>query len=179
LPAAATPTFLPAPGIYTSAQSVSLADTTTGAVIHYTLNGSTPTANSAVFTPGTPIAVTSTTTINAIAVAAGYSNSADAAGTYTINLPSAATPTFSPLPGSYTTAQSISLSDLTPDAAIYYTTNGTTPSASSTLFTAGTPIAYDDQRDRNRDRVFKQCSCHRGIHISRVGFGSVGGVERE
>lgn len=141
LPAAATPTFLPAPGIYTSAQSVSLADTTTGAVIHYTLNGSTPTANSAVFTPGTPIAVTSTTTINAIAVAAGYSNSADAAGTYTINLPSAATPTFSPLPGSYTTAQSISLSDLTPDAAIYYTTNGTTPSASSTLFTAGTPIA--------------------------------------
>ncbi|MGD0939872.1 MAG: chitobiase/beta-hexosaminidase C-terminal domain-containing protein [Terracidiphilus sp.] len=141
LPAAATPTFSPAPGIFTVAQSVSLSDTTTGAVIHYTVDGSTPSANSTVFTPGTPIAVNSTTTINAIGVAAGYSNSAVATGTYTINLPAAATPTFSPAPGSYTNEQSVSLADTTPGAQIHYTVDGSTPSVNSTLFTAGTPIA--------------------------------------
>jgi glucosylceramidase len=141
LPAAATPTFSPLPGTFTSVQSVSLAATTTGAVIHYTVDGSTPTANSTVFSAGTPIAVNATTTINAIAVASGYSNSAVATGTFTINLPQAATPTFSPLPGSYTTAQSVSLADTTTGAEIRYTVDGSTPSGNSTLFTAGTPIA--------------------------------------
>ena len=141
LPAAATPTFSPTPGTYTAAQVVSLADTTTGAVIHYTVDGSTPTANSAAFTPGTPIAVNATTTINAIAVASGYSSSAVATGTYTIDLPAAATPTFLPAPGSYTTAQSVSLADTTTGAAIYYTTDGSNPTANSTLFSAGTPIS--------------------------------------
>jgi glucosylceramidase len=141
LPAAATPTFSPAPGTYTSAQSVTLSDTTTGASIYYTTDGSTPTAKSALFTAGTPIAVSATTTINAIATATGFANSAVATGTYTINLPVAATPTFSVAPGSYTSAQSVSLSDATAGASIYYTTNGSTPTSSSTLFTPGTPIA--------------------------------------
>jgi glucosylceramidase len=141
LPVAATPTFSPAPGTYTSAQSVSLSDTTTGASIYYTTNGSTPTSASTLYSPGTPIAVSATTTINAIAVAAGYANSAVATGAYTINLPVAATPTFSPAPGTYTSAQSVSLSDTTTGASIYYTTNGSAPTASSTLYTPGTPIA--------------------------------------
>ena len=47
LPAAASPTFSPAPGSYTSAQSVTLLDTTSGAVIYYTTNGTTPTVSSA------------------------------------------------------------------------------------------------------------------------------------
>ena len=44
---AASPTMSPAPGTYTSTQSVTLSDTTTGAVIYYTLNGTTPTTSSA------------------------------------------------------------------------------------------------------------------------------------
>ena len=40
LAAAATPTFNPAPGTYTTAQTVHLADTTAGATIYYTTNGS-------------------------------------------------------------------------------------------------------------------------------------------
>jgi hypothetical protein len=141
LPVAATPTFLPLPGTFTSAQSVSLSDTTTGASIYYTTDGSTPTSSSTLFNPANPIAVSSTTTINAIAIATGYANSAEATGTYTINLPVAATPTFSPAPGIYTAAQSVSLSDTTTGAAIYYTTNGSMPTASSTLFNPATPIA--------------------------------------
>ena len=66
---------------------MSLSDATAGASIYYTIDGSTPTSKSTLFTPGTPIAITATTTINAIATAAGDANSAVATGTYTLNGP--------------------------------------------------------------------------------------------
>ncbi len=81
-PAAATPTFSPAPGSYTTAQSVTLSDTTPGAVIYYTTNGATPTTNSAKYSA--PIAVGTTETIKALAVASGYANSAVASGGYVL-----------------------------------------------------------------------------------------------
>jgi len=79
---AATPTFAPTPGSYTSTTSVTLSDTTSGAVIHCTTDGTTPTASSPVCTT---VSVSGTTTINAIAVASGLSNSAVASGTYDID----------------------------------------------------------------------------------------------
>jgi hypothetical protein len=82
LPAAASPTFSPAPGSYTSAQSVTLSDTTPGWVIYYTTNGTTPTVSSATYSA--PIAVGSTETIQAMAVASGYANSTVASGSYVI-----------------------------------------------------------------------------------------------
>ena len=47
----------------------------------------------------------------------------------------AATPTFSPAAGTYSGAQSVTISDATSGATIYYTTNGTTPTTSSTKYT--------------------------------------------
>jgi len=140
-PTAAAPTFSPAPGTFTSAQSITLADTTTGASVYYTTDGSTPTAGSTIYSTTAPISVAVTTTIKAIAVATGYTNSAVASGTFTINLPAAATPTFNPAPGNYTTAQSVALSDTTTGSSIYYTTDGTNPTTASTLFSASSPIA--------------------------------------
>ena len=81
-PTCATPTFTPAAGSYISAQNVSIACTTEGSVIHYTTDGTNPTALSAVYS--SPIAVSSNTTIKAIAVADGYDNSAVASATYSI-----------------------------------------------------------------------------------------------
>ncbi len=142
LPVAATPTFSPAPGTYTSAQMVSLSDATTGASIYYTTDGSTPTASSTLFSPATPIAVSSTTTVKAIAIEAGYTNSAVASGTYTINLPVAATPTFSLAPGTYGSAETVNLSDATAGASIYYTIDGSTPTTASNLYSPAAPIAF-------------------------------------
>jgi Chitobiase/beta-hexosaminidase C-terminal domain len=84
-PQAATPTFSPAPGTYSTTQSVALADTTAGASIYYTTDGSTPTTSSTLYSPGTPIPVSSSMTIKAIAVASGFSSSAVASGTYVIS----------------------------------------------------------------------------------------------
>jgi hypothetical protein len=78
---AAKPTFSVAPGSYGSAQSVTLSDLTGGAVIHCTTDGTAPTASSPVCTT---LTVSTTTTIQAIAVAVGYNNSAVASTTYTI-----------------------------------------------------------------------------------------------
>ena len=83
-PPAASPTLSPPPGSYASAQSVTLADTTPGAVIYYTTNGTAPTLGSAQYSPGTPVSISATTTLEAIAVASGYSNSPVSGGIYTI-----------------------------------------------------------------------------------------------
>jgi Chitobiase/beta-hexosaminidase C-terminal domain len=49
--------------------------------------------------------------------------------------PTAATPHFSLAPGTYTTKQYVALSDATPGATIYYTTDGSAPSTSSPIYT--------------------------------------------
>ncbi len=131
----ATPTFSPAPGAYGSAQSVTLSDATANAVIHYTTNGTPPTPNSPVYN-NTPIPVGATTSIQAIAVLPGDNNSAIGSGTYFITiLPTAATPSFNPLPGNYSSTQTVTLSDTTPGAVIHCTTNGTMPTATSPVCT--------------------------------------------
>jgi uncharacterized protein (TIGR03382 family) len=84
-PAAATPTFTPAAGTYAAAQSVTIADATSGAAIHYTTDGSTPTTASPIYAG--VIAVNSSLTIKALATATGYAASSVAVATYTIQIP--------------------------------------------------------------------------------------------
>jgi hypothetical protein len=127
----ATPTISPAGGAYASALTATITDATPGVIIYYTTNGATPTTSSAVYS--SPISVAASETIHAIAVDAGYTNSAVASAAYAITAP-AATPTFSPAGGTYSNAQTVTISDTTPGAAIYYTTNGSTPTTSSTVY---------------------------------------------
>ena len=140
---AATPALSLAAGTYTTAQSLALGTTTAGAAIYYTLNGTTPTASSTLYTG--PITVNATETVKAVAVASGYLNSDIGAAAYTVTLPTAATPTFSPAGGSYTGAQTVTISSTTPisspNAVIYYTTDGTTPSTSSTVYAGPITVA--------------------------------------
>ena len=70
-----------------------ITDATPGAVIYYTTNGANPTASSTPYTGA--ISVSTATTVKAIAVLSGYSNSTVASAAYTIK-PSATTPTITP-----------------------------------------------------------------------------------
>lgn len=80
-PAVATPTFDPADGEYTEAQSVTITCTTEGSTIYYTTDGTEPTNQSTPYTG--VIAVSETTTIKAIAYV-GTDVSSVATATYTI-----------------------------------------------------------------------------------------------
>jgi hypothetical protein len=90
-----TPTFNPPGGTYPTAQSVTLATATPGASIRYTLDGSTPTATSTLYTG--PITIAASATVNAIGLKAGLFNSAVASASYTIGT-SATCPTQSDTP---------------------------------------------------------------------------------
>jgi hypothetical protein len=131
-PQTATPTFSVPTGTYTTPQTVMISDTTSGASIYYSTDGSTPTTNSAVYAG--PIIISSSGTLQAIAMAGGDSVSAIASATYTINLPQPAAPVFSVPAGTYASAQTVTISDTTTGTTIYYTTNGMTPTTSSAVY---------------------------------------------
>src|SRR6266516_3725403 len=129
----ATPTFSPAGGTYTGSVTVTISDATSGATIHYTTDGSTPTTSSAVYTGA--LTFTQTTTLNAMAAAPGMTDSGVASATYTIQQQQqVATPTFSPGGGTYTASVTVTISDATSGATIHYTIDGSTPTTSSPVY---------------------------------------------
>ncbi len=133
-----TPTFDPEAGTYNETQNVTIACATDGATIYYTLDGSEPTSNSNVYSQAIP--VSSTTTINAIAMKDGMNPSNMATATYTIKV---ATPTFTPEAGTYGEVQDVTINCATSGASIYYTTDNTDPTTGSTLYD-GTAISVTE-----------------------------------
>ncbi len=77
----AAPTFSPAAGTYFSTQNVAITCATSGATIYYTTDGNDPTTSSSVYS--SPIAISQNTTVKAIGVKEGYTNSSVATATYT------------------------------------------------------------------------------------------------
>lgn len=78
---AAMPYFVPGPGAYPGPQKVSIFDETPGAQIRYTLDGSVPTASSALYGP--PVTVPCGQTLKAVAFKDRYVRSEAWPGTYT------------------------------------------------------------------------------------------------
>ncbi|HWE86674.1 MAG TPA: chitobiase/beta-hexosaminidase C-terminal domain-containing protein [Terracidiphilus sp.] len=138
LPLATAPTLSVPSGDYTSPQTLSISDTTPGAFIFYTLDGTTPTIGSARYS--TALTISQTTTVNAIAWAYGYASSSAVSATYI--LPTAVAPVFTPPAGAYTSFQSVQISSTQPDAAIYYTLDGTTPTTGSARYS--TPLTVSN-----------------------------------
>ena len=81
-PQAATPIISPAAGSYPSSVPVSITDSTGGSVIYYTTNGTTPTTSSTKYTGA--FTLTSSATVQAIAAASGFTNSAVSSAAYTV-----------------------------------------------------------------------------------------------
>lgn len=130
-PGVPAPTFSPTPGTYTTPISVSISDTQSNATIHYTTDGSLPNYNSPVYSA--PIAISTTTSFRAIATYTGMPGSPIVYATYSINLPTAPPPLFSPPPSTYGSAQNVTLSN-TANLAMYYTTDGSNPTTNSTPY---------------------------------------------
>ncbi|NLK49659.1 MAG: T9SS type A sorting domain-containing protein, partial [Candidatus Cloacimonetes bacterium] len=135
--AAAAPVFNPPAGSYPTTQHVVLSSATVGALIRYTTDGSDPSPTNGENYTGS-IVVNINQTIKAYAYKAGYEDSPIAIGTYAIGtyVPVVATPVFNPLPGNYVAPIDVTISTSTADATIRYTTDGSTPTPSSPVFTS-------------------------------------------
>ncbi len=151
----------PVAGIYTTAQIVTLTSTTSGASIHYTTDGSTPSEASPAYVG--PIAVSTSLTIKAVALRLGWEPSSIATLGYQMSFGTLADPVITPAAGVHPYGQTVTMS--APGAgSIRYTTDGTTPGVASLLYTEplGTGWIVDDQssrlpprldRERNIDRL--------------------------
>lgn len=131
----ATPSFSPSAGAVAYNTSVSISCATVDATIYYTTDNSTPTTESSTYSSA--IAITSATTIKAIAVKDGLTNSSVGSASYTIAAPSA--PTFSVPSGSIAAGTKVTI---TGTGTIRYTTNGVDPT-SSTGTVYSEPVSID------------------------------------
>lgn len=113
------------PTISISGTTATISCSTSGATIYYTLNGNTPTTSSTQYS--SPITLSGACTIKAIAVKSGMNNSSVASQSYN---PSA---TVQP-PTIYIRDLAIIMAAES-GASIYYTTDGSTPTANSTQYT--------------------------------------------
>ena len=135
------PTFSVPGGVYSTPQTVSLVNDANVNFVYFTTDGTTPTLSSAVYV--NPIPITSTTTLKAVAINQAFLQSPLTTVTYTI-VPAAATPAFSPAGGTYLSAQSVTITDSTTGATIYYTTDGSTPTTSSTAYSSPITVSSDE-----------------------------------
>ncbi len=132
----------PAGGVYGASQSVTLTCTDPQgpgcANIYYTTDGSTPTTSSPIFS--SPVLISAAATLKYFARDTVGVNETVKTQIYTIDMV-APTTTASPAGGSYNTPQSVTLSCTDTGSGcdrIYYTTDGTTPTTSSPIYS--TPL---------------------------------------
>ena len=134
------PVLTPATAVDDSLITVTVSCTVADAVLHYTTDGSEPTAASAVYSTPIVFSTPGTYTVKALAVKSGWENSTVTTGTYTINEPPApdtvAVPVITPATDLYYAPQTVTITCATADAVIRYTTDGSVPTETSTVYSA-------------------------------------------
>ena len=139
---------------YTTSK-VSISCTTPSSTIYYTTDGSTPTTSSTPYSE--PFSVNSTTTIKAIATHTIYPTS----GVAELAITQVATPTIQD-----NGSNAISITSDTPGATIYYTTDGSTPTTASTVYSS--PLT-----DNVSNVTIKAIAVKENMITSAVGSGTV------
>ena len=133
-----TPIATPAASTVKAGTLVSLACATAGATIYYTTDGSEPNDRSLVYSE--PIPVNAAMTIKARAVKQDMVPSAVMSAAYAL-MQTCVKPVASPAAGPVDAGTQVELTTTTAGADIYYTVDGSTPTKSSTKYTA--KIAID------------------------------------
>jgi len=138
------PTFSPAPGTYTSQQKITINEAIPGATIYYQAQGTVNTTGFVQYTGPFFLPYGGAEYVTAYATETGYQQSSYVYATFNIVLPAAPAPTFSVAAGSYSAAQTVTISDTAPGATIYYTTNGTYPSVYSSAYTGPITVSSSE-----------------------------------
>ncbi len=140
-PAAPAPVISPGSTVFSTPQTVTITDAVPGATIYYTTNGTMPTSSSPIYQ--NPFVVSANETITAIASVTGYLQSPPASATY-VSTTTPANPVFSLAAGTYSGAQTLTITDTTPGAIIYYTIDGSTPTTASAVYTQPLSISVSE-----------------------------------
>lgn len=154
----AVPTFDPPAGSYGVPQVVQIISDGNDA-IYFTTDGSIPTTASRLYQGS--VYVPKSETIKAIAVVNNVPSAVGSAA-YVITSTQATqpTPTFSPVAGTYSGTQNVTITSASADA-IYYTTDGSTPTTGSTLYTG--PVAV------STSETLKALAVRPGFNNSAIG----------
>ena len=130
---AGLPSISPSGGTFSNAVSVSFGSATPGALVHYTVDGTEPTAASAsgsLNLDGGPV------TVKARSFHSTYNPSATVSALFTFE---AAAPQMTPS-GAFVPPFAVTLSSATALATIRYTVDGSTPTPASPIYTAPIPL---------------------------------------
>ncbi|WP_169088394.1 chitobiase/beta-hexosaminidase C-terminal domain-containing protein [Paenibacillus sp. PL91] len=129
---AAAPSSDKASGTYVTTISVALASQTADTKVYYTLDGTTPTRDSKLYTG--PFIIQKSATLKAIAASETILDSDIASYDYTINAPIVAMPIANVEAGLHDKFLTVALSTASADAEIHYTIDGKTPTKNSTKY---------------------------------------------
>jgi hypothetical protein len=135
----ATPAISPAAGTYNADQSVTITCGTASASIYYTIDGTTPDNTKTLYTGA--FTLSASATVKAIGIKTGYTDSAVASNAIVLQV---ATPTFSPVAGTYGSTQNVVISSTTTGSTFYYTVDGSTPTTGSTLYSSAVAVAASE-----------------------------------
>jgi len=125
--------FSAASGTYSNNFELRLRSESNGAAIHYKKTGET---DFSIYS--TPLQIENNCSIIAYSSKSGFSNSSEVNNYYNMEV---SQPVFNTAEGIYFPTCTVTISCETPEVKIYYTTNGTTPSHQSTLYTGPFTIA--------------------------------------
>lgn len=150
------PTASAAAGTYDTTQNITLTNPSANGEIYYTTDGSNPDESEAAQKYENPIEISETTTLKAV-VKDGANSGTIATFVYRI---AAAMPSATPEAGTYTGTQTVALTTATEGAEIYYTLDGTLPTADSTKYTE--PLTIEEPT------IVKAMAVKEGIEDSDV-----------
>jgi Legume lectin domain/Chitobiase/beta-hexosaminidase C-terminal domain len=125
-PEAPAPVITPGSESFTGSLKVTITDAVPGATIYYTTDGSEPTTSSLVYPTSTGLVISTSETIKAIASATGYIVSDWTTANYvSTTVPS--TPVLTLAAGTYIGPQTLTITESSPTATVYYTLDGANP----------------------------------------------------
>jgi hypothetical protein len=150
---AEAPVFFPMGGTYASPQAVSIRCANEAAAIYYTIDGSAPSSAAGLMYDGA-VTVAATETIKAIAYLGGWEDSPVTSASFIIT-GTVAGPVFDPAAGFFVGVQAVGIASPDPDAAIYYTTDGSPP-------TIETGILYADAVPVSSTQTLTAIACKPG-----------------
>ena len=153
--------ILPRGGVRHAAKTVMISTTTPEANIRYTIDGSEPTASSPLFAEPMQLGSLGAgeKTIRAIGIRAGFVPSAIAWKTFTVPLPSVI---FDPPGGNMINRNEVTINSDIEGAEIYYTTDGSEPTTSSSR-RATSPLSLSVDASRAGERTIKAISILGGL----------------